>query len=191
MVCLRHAEAGNTGTPGALPLVRLTPAGRRQAAGVARLLHDEGVTRVYASTAARSRETADIIAGTLGVPVAVVAGLGEMGLGRLEGSGDAATRARTLAVLRSWLVDGELGEAVADGEDGHTVAARVATALTSIASAHPGETVAVVGHVASLTTGLDALCGLGRRVWGAPLPHAAPFPVEWDGRTWRCPSWPA
>ncbi|MGW0196292.1 hypothetical protein [Nonomuraea sp. NPDC003201] len=44
----------------------------------------------------------------------------------------------------------------------------------------------------SLTAGLSVLCrGLGERVWGAPLPHAVPFPVEWDGRSWRCASWPA
>lgn len=87
-------------------------------------------------------------------------------------------------------MDGRLGEAVADGEDGHAVTARIVTALTSIVTKRPGETVAVVGHVGSLTTGLSTLCGLGGRVWGAPLPHAVPFPVEWGGRSWRCPSWP-
>ncbi|TDD12602.1 hypothetical protein E1292_01310 [Nonomuraea deserti] len=59
-----------------------------------------------------------------------------------------------------------------------------------MAAAHPGATVAVVGHVGSLTAGLNALCGLGARVWGAPLPHAVPFLVEWDGRSWRCEAWP-
>ncbi|WP_246063442.1 hypothetical protein [Nonomuraea longispora] len=47
-----------------------------------------------------------------------------------------------------------------------------------------------MGHVASLTTGLNALCGLGARVWGAPLPHAESFAVKWDGRSWRCGTWP-
>lgn len=61
-----------------------------------------------------------------------------------------------------------------------------------VAGVVPGaeHTVAVVGHVASLTVALARLCGLGARVWGMPLPHAEPFLVEWDGRFWRCSSWP-
>ncbi|MET7332307.1 histidine phosphatase family protein [Nonomuraea sp. NPDC005650] len=80
---------------------------------------------------------------------------------------------------------------MADGEDGHAVVARVVAVFASIAAARPGEAVVLVGHVGSLTAGLSVLCGLGERVWGAPLPHAVPFPVEWDGRSWRCASWPA
>ncbi|MFB4282561.1 MULTISPECIES: histidine phosphatase family protein [unclassified Nonomuraea] len=117
----------------------------------------------------------------------------EIGLGRFEGAMDAAVRKRTAEVLRSWVVDGELGEAVGDGEDGHAVTARVVAALTSIVAAHPGGTVAVVGHVGSLTIGLTELCGRdgpAGRVWGAPLPHAVPFPVAWDGRAWHCDAWP-
>ncbi|WP_223166996.1 histidine phosphatase family protein [Nonomuraea sp. SYSU D8015] len=192
VLCLRHAESQNVtaGASGALPHAELTAEGRGQAAEAARLLLPEGITHAYASTAVRARQTAEIIAGTLGIGVTPVAGLVEMGIGRLEGATDPATRARTREVLRSWVVDGRLGEAVGDGEDGHTVAARVVAALTAIATAHPGETVAVVGHVASLTIGLSGLCGLGGRVWGAPLPHAVPFLVEWDGGAWRCSSWP-
>lgn len=72
----------------------------------------------------------------------------------------------------------------------HHVVARVTAAFQKIASSHPGETVAVVGHVASLTVTLGLLCDLGARVWGTPLPHARPFPVDWDGTAWHCPAWP-
>ncbi|NUW33331.1 histidine phosphatase family protein [Nonomuraea sp. SMC257] len=193
MLCLRHAESENVtaGAAGALPSARLTAKGRLQAAEAARRVIGEGTTRIYASTAVRARQTADIMARTLGVDVVPLQDLVEVHVGRAEGAVDPATRARTAAVLRSWIVEGDLGEAVADGEDGHAVTARVAAALTSIAAEHAGETVAVIGHVASLTTGLSALCGLGRQVWGAPLPHAVPFLVEWDGRAWQCPSWPS
>jgi hypothetical protein len=71
------------------------------------------------------------------------------------------------------------------------VLARTVDALTSIAAAHRGAGVVVVGHVASLTVGLAALCGLGDRVWGAPLPHADPFLVETDGQRWHCAAWPS
>jgi broad specificity phosphatase PhoE len=63
-------------------------------------------------------------------------------------------------------------------------------AFQQIASTHPGETVVVVGHVASLTLALSRLCALGPAVWGYALPHAQPFLLESDGRTWHCPAWP-
>ncbi|MEV0617214.1 histidine phosphatase family protein [Nonomuraea sp. NPDC050404] len=195
LLCLRHAESENGvgGVAGALPMAELTGRGRAQAEESGLRLRGEGVGRVYASTAVRARQTAEIVARTLGLDdrVVLLPGMVEVGLGKAEGARSAAVRRRTAEVLRSWIVDGELGEAVADGEDGHAVTARVSAALTSIARGHPGETVAVVGHVASLTTGLHALCGLGGRVWGAPLPYATPFTVEWDGRAWRCDGWPA
>ena len=79
----------------------------------------------------------------------------------------------------------------ADGETGQQVVARMTAAFQKIASAHPGETVAVVGHVASLTVALGRLCSLGSGVWGTPLAHARPFLVEWDGSAWHCAAWPA
>ncbi|MGP3956910.1 histidine phosphatase family protein [Nonomuraea sp. 3N208] len=192
VLCLRHAESENViaRAAGALPLAGLTPKGRLQAAEAAQRLVPEGIARIYASTALRAQQTAEIIARTLSVDVALWPDLVEVGIGGLEGSTDPATRARTADVLRSWIVDGRLSEAVGDGEDGHAVTSRIVAALTSIAAEHGGETVAVVGHVASLTTGLSALCGIGEQVWGAPLPHAVPFAVEYDGRSWHCSSWP-
>ncbi|MGP3932364.1 histidine phosphatase family protein [Nonomuraea sp. KM88] len=193
LLCMRHAESENVTAraAGALPHARLTPRGHEQAAEAARRLAGEGITHVYASTAVRARQTAGIIGHALGLDgVVPLEGLTEMHAGRLEGSADPAVRVRVLETLRSWIVDGDLDAAAGDGEDGHAVTARTVAALTSIAAGHPGGTVAVVGHVASLTAGLNALCGLGARVWGAPLPHAVPFLVEWDGRSWRCEAWP-
>ncbi|SDH82768.1 histidine phosphatase family protein [Nonomuraea jiangxiensis] len=193
LLCLRHAESANavSSATGALPLAQLTGRGRVQAGQAARRLIGEGITRVYAGAAVPPRQTAQIIARTIGLDgVATLPELAEFGIGGLEGTSDPAVRARATEVLRSWVVDGKLDEAVGDGEDGHAVTARVVDALTSIAAAHPGETVAVVGHIGSLTVGLSALCGLGGRVWGAPLPHAVPFEVEWDGDAWRCETWP-
>ena len=79
---------------------------------------------------------------------------------------------------------------MADGESGHEVVARVTAAFREIAARHPNETVAVVGHVASLTVALGRLCRLGAAVWGTPLAHAHPFLVEHKDDTWHCPSWP-
>ena len=132
---------------------------------------------IYASPLLRARRTAELLASTRGLRITAVPEL-------VEADCDAG-------VLRAWVVDRDLGRRAADGEMGHQVLARVTAALRTIVDAHPGETVAVVGHVASLTVALGTLCALGAGVWGTPLPHARPFLVEWDGRAWRCPAWPA
>jgi alpha-ribazole phosphatase/probable phosphoglycerate mutase len=115
-------------------------------------------------------------------------GLGELRVGSQEGVVDARLRQETAEVLRAWVVDGDLGRRVADGETGHEVLARMTAALEVIA-AQPGRP-ALVGHVGSLTLAVSVLCGLGGAVWGAPLPHAVPFTVRRDGTRWHCPRWP-
>jgi broad specificity phosphatase PhoE len=176
--CLRHAESHDVtaGIAGAVPNTPLTARGRRQAVAAARTLAGEPIVRIYASTALRARQTAALLATVLPVDVAALPELVEVGV--------------TARVLRAWVVEQDLDLRAADGEAGCQVVARVTAAFRRIAHTHPGETVAVVGHVASLTVALGRLCALGATVWGTPLPHARPFLVEWDGHAWRCPAWP-
>jgi alpha-ribazole phosphatase/probable phosphoglycerate mutase len=192
LLCLRHGESENvlTGTAGVLPAAPLTPRGWDQAVTAAEVLGPESITRIYSSTATRAHTTADIIAHILGVDTTQMPELLEVGIGSAEGATDQTTRALTAKVLRAWIVERNLFTQVADGETGHEVVARVCSALTTIASNHQGQTVAIVGHVASLTVALNELCNLGGAAWGAPLPHAVPFLVEQDGDYWRCVSWP-
>lgn len=193
LYCLRHGESANVlaGAAGALPLAPLTDRGREQASAAATGLATEPVAGIYASSALRAQETAEIIATALGLRPTITADLAEASVGTLEGATDATTRDLTADVLRSWVVDGDLDPRVADGEDGHTVVARMTRALDAIADAHPGGTAVVVGHVASLTAALATICHLGTQVWGTPLPHAVPFLVVRTPDGWRCPSWPA
>ena len=167
--CLRHAEAEDvaTVTAGAIPNTPLTVRGRGQALDAAQRLAAESITWIYSSTALRARQTAELLAATSGLRITAKPGLVEVGC--------------TADVLRAWVVEQDLGRRAADGETGQQVVARVTAALQTIAGAHPGGTVAVVGHVASLTVALGRLCALDAGVWGAPLPHARPFLVEWDG----------
>jgi alpha-ribazole phosphatase/probable phosphoglycerate mutase len=176
--CLRHAESQNVtaGIEGAVPMAPLTTRGRHQAIAAAQTLAGEPITRIYSSTALRARQTAELLATVLAVDVAAVPKLVEVGVGE--------------RVLHSWVVEQDLGLRAADGESGCQVVARVTAAFQTIASTHPGATVALVGHVASLTVALGRLCTLGAKIWGTPLPHARPFLVEWDGQAWRCAAWP-
>lgn len=192
MWCLRHGESENVtvGISGAVPSAPLTGRGRRQAIQAAQALADQPITGVYSSTALRARQTAQLLAARSGLEVCALPQLTEVGIGRHEGTTDPAVRRRTAEVLRAWVVEHDLQQRVADGETGQHVLDRMTAAFRQIASTHPGETVAVVGHVASLTLALSRLCALGQRVWGDALPHAHPFLVESDGQTWRCPTWP-
>ncbi|TDU04433.1 alpha-ribazole phosphatase/probable phosphoglycerate mutase [Streptomyces sp. 846.5] len=190
--CLRHGESENVtfAIAGAVPSAPLTELGQRQAVLAARTLADEPISGIYASTALRARQTAQPLAAAAGMSVQAMPELMEVGIGRHEGSGDPTVRRQTADVLRAWVVDKDLEQRVADGETGHDVVTRVTTAFHHIAEQHPGETVTVVGHVASLTAGLGRLCELGAAVWGTPLPHAQPFLIEWTGSSWHCPTWP-
>jgi alpha-ribazole phosphatase/probable phosphoglycerate mutase len=192
VLCLRHAESENVvaRAAGALPTAALTPRGRRQAAQAAHVLRDERITHIYASTALRAQQTADIIADHLNVQTTPMPELVEVDIGHKEGATDPSTAAETAKVLHSWVINKNLTTQVANGETGHEVVARITRAFTTITSAHPTGTVVLIGHVASLTAGLSALCSLPTRIWGAPLPPAIPFPVEWDGHTWHCETWP-
>ncbi|MEV4299387.1 histidine phosphatase family protein [Microbispora rosea] len=190
--CLRHAESENVtaGLAGAVPTAPLTGHGREQAAGAARILSGEPIAGIYCSTALRARQTAELLAPAPDVSIVEMAELAEVGIGSYEGTTDPAVHRLTAEVLRAWVVDHNLEQKVADGETGREVVARMTAALEVITRAHRGETVAVVGHVASLTAALTALCRLGADIWGAPLPHATPFAVEFDGEDWHCPAWP-
>jgi alpha-ribazole phosphatase/probable phosphoglycerate mutase len=190
--CLRHGESRDVvdRVAGAMPSAPLTAHGRDQAVDAARSLAAERIVRVYASSALRAEQTASLFARIADVEVTVLADLAEVGVGEHEGSRDPAIHARTADVLRAWVVDGDLDQRVGDGESGHEVLARMTSAFQAIADEHAGRTVALVGHVGSLTVALSVLCGLGSRVWGTPLEHARPFRIEWDGKAWRCPAWP-
>ena len=140
LACLRHGESENVVSrqAGALPGARLTARGRDQAAAAAIPLRDWQADAIYASDAVRSQETAAIIAGALHLDVTVLPALAEVGLGTAEGATDAGTWRCVVQVLQAWLIRGDLGPRVADGESGHEVTGRVGGALAGIAGAAPG-----------------------------------------------------
>lgn len=176
LICLRHAEAERTTTQRAgLPDPSLTARGRDQAFAAASRLRNEQAGMVYASSAVRSRQTAAIIAERLGLPIVVMPALSEVAV--------------AAQVLEAWIVHSDLSVRGADGETGHAVSSRVTAALTAIAAACADRPAIVVGHVASLTTAISVLCGNGRSLWGAPLPHAIPFPLTREGARWQV-QWP-
>lgn len=195
LICLRHAESeppiwdSSRGTVGggAPPDPPLTQRGRREAKAAAHRLLGKRPQKVFVSEALRSRQTGAIIASYLGAQIEVVPALAEASMGR----GDREPRKPGLAadVLRQWIVCGNLSVRLMDGETGHEVALRMKSAFSEIAAECHDSLAIVVGHVASLTVGVGAVCHNGPALWGKPLPHATPFVLTVSREGWQV-QWP-
>src|SRR5579871_5924908 len=86
---LRHGEheVQRKLVAGRTPGIALSARGRAEIAAVAeRLAGDGGVTALYASPLQRTRETADILAARLGLPVAIHDDLIELDFGEWTGA---------------------------------------------------------------------------------------------------------
>jgi probable phosphoglycerate mutase len=122
--------------------VPLNDAGRAQARELARSLAAEPIGAVYSSDLLRARETAEIVAASLGLRVEVDERLREIDVGSWQGS----TRAELDG--RKW-----------DGETYDDHRARTVAALLRIAERHPGEQVLVVAHGGTLRRVQEAAVG--------------------------------
>ncbi|MGV9823402.1 histidine phosphatase family protein [Nocardia xishanensis] len=194
LLCLRHCQSTDNAVgvhSSRLPGGGLTDLGRTQAHAAYRSISAEPVGAVYASTARRAIETAQILAQGFGLTVDTDDDLLEYDIGVHEGGSGVEVGRRSQQVLRRWLLEDDLEAALPGGENGHTLTTRFAAAMTRIARAHPAQTVVVVSHVGTLTVGLTALCPdlTADMVWGRPLGHGVPLTVIEHG-TWSCAGWP-
>jgi len=159
LLLTRHGETdwnaarrwqGHSDTP-------LNDEGRRQARALAVTL--DGVDVVYSSDLARARETAEIVAGRLALPIRFDARLREREFGAWEGLTVEEIELRFPDTHRRWRA-GE-GFGAEDAEPFDSFAARVHAFLEDVLRAHPDETVLVVAHggtirvIHALASGLD------------------------------------
>ena len=135
----------------------LNDAGREQAHRVAAEL--DGVDVVYASDLARARETAEIVAGELGLEVRTDPRLRERSFGAWEGLTAPEIEEQFAEELARWRVGD--GAGAADAEPFDAFAERIRSFLDDALDRHPGETVLVVAHggsirvIHALASGLD------------------------------------
>jgi broad specificity phosphatase PhoE len=120
----------------------LNEIGRAQAERVAGEL--DGVDVVYSSDLARARETAEIIARRLDLPVLFDSRLRERSFGAWEGLTAGEIEADFRDAHLRWLA-GE-GPGADDAEPFEAFGQRVGVALEEILERHPDETVLVVAH---------------------------------------------
>ena len=129
----------------------LTDAGREQALKLAQTLASEGVEHVYASPICRARETGEIVAGELGVPLTLCDGLREFHCGVLEGRGDEEAWAQHLWVQNQWFHHDDPNARIEGGESFADIEKRFRAMLATTLSAHTdSQAVLYVSHGATL-----------------------------------------
>ena len=147
--------------------------GLLQARAMAGALAGRPVVRAYSSSLRRARQTAEVIAGALGVPLEVEAALAEADVGVWTGlSWEEVARRwpeESAAFHEAPDVSGYLG-----GENLAQVCRRALPGIERLVVRHPGETLVVVSH------------GVVNRVllahWlGLPLRHARRLPQDNGG----------
>ena len=118
--------------------------GRQQAVRAARALTEAGAVVVVTSPMRRARETAEIVARELDVPVQVDEGWREVDFGAWEGLTFAQAGERFPAELADWLSSPDA--APPGGEPVEAMVARVAAARDRALAQFPGQAVIVVTH---------------------------------------------
>jgi probable phosphoglycerate mutase len=142
--------------------VPLSDEGREQARRLALRLSGEPIAAVYASTLGRALETARIAAEPHGLQVATDTRLREISHGRWEEMTRAEVEERFPDEVAGWEAD-PYTFAPQGGETGLDVTARALPAMLELVRAHPGETILLVSHKATIRLLLSSLLGFDPR----------------------------
>ena len=142
---LRHGEHGLLGRvlAGRMPGVGLTERGRAEIAAVAEHLAGEPIAAIYSSPLQRTRESAEIVAARLQLPIEFRDDVIELDFGEWTGSTFDSIRADPR--WEAWRTQRSIA-AIPGGESMRQVQRRAVDALLDINQRHPHQTVVVVSH---------------------------------------------
>jgi broad specificity phosphatase PhoE len=155
---LRHGEPAVFGRiNGRLPGVGLSAKGRAEIAAVAGRLADEKIDAIYASPLQRTRETAEILADRLALPVQYREDVIELDFG--EWTGLTAEQIRKDERWQMWSNCRSIA-ATPGGESWRQVQDRVVGALFDLRRLHPSESVVIVSHGDVIRAGLLFALGM-------------------------------
>ncbi len=127
----------------------LDDVGRAQARAVARRVKGEGPQVLYTSPLLRARETAEIMAGELGVPLITDERLKEHGVGLITGLNFHEIEERFPHFFELWRSSRTV-LLPPDGEPPDVFRQRVVSALAEVVASHPDGVVGVVTHGGAL-----------------------------------------
>ena len=142
--------------------VPLADEGREQARRLSLRLSAQKLAAVYASPLGRTVETAQILAKPHGLPVIPHEGLREISHGRWEQMTRREVEAKYADEAAAWEKD-PYTFAPVGGESGLAVTARALPVLIEIVGTHPGASVLVVSHKATIRLLLSSLLGFDPR----------------------------
>ena len=154
----RTAEDRFSGDAG----VDLSDEGRAQVRALAERLRTCPLDAIYSSPLSRTQETAAILAEKRPIGVLARDGLREIGHGHWEGLTRREVESRFPDEYAAWEAD-PFTFAPAGAESGLAVLSRALPVIREIVVAHPGETVLVVSHKATLRLILASLLGFDAR----------------------------
>ncbi|NLV20386.1 MAG: alpha-ribazole phosphatase [Syntrophomonadaceae bacterium] len=159
--------------------IALNDMGRAQAEKIAGYLQaNENIEAIYCSDLSRSRETAEIIARRLQLPVQADERLREIGFGSWEGmTYEEVSRAYPVE-YEKWF-NNNLDIKVPGGETINELLARSLPVLGELTEKHQG-TVLIVSHGGLIKTVLNHIHGKER--WDIYLHPASVSSLEWDGK---------
>jgi 2,3-bisphosphoglycerate-dependent phosphoglycerate mutase len=139
--------------------IPLNSLGRRQAARLAEALRHDGLTAVVSSDLARAWQTAEALAGPLGLPLHADPGLRERGFGIFEGLTRVQLAERWPDAARRWQ-QREPDFAPVGAETLQQFSARCITTAQALARRHAGGVLALVCHGGVLDSLYRAATGL-------------------------------
>lgn len=151
--------------------VELSDEGRHQAHCLAERLAEQPLAAVYASPLRRTVETATIVSAACKRAPITDPGLREIDHGHWEGRTRKEVEACFPEEYGAWEED-PFTFAPAGGEAGLAVMARALPVIREIVLHHPGETVAVVSHKATIRLVLSSLLGIEARGYRDRLDQA-------------------
>ncbi len=158
----------------------LAPVGVQQAEALAREVADRGgVEAIVCSPLLRTRQTAQILADRVGVPVEVEDGIAECAFGEWDGYTFAEVNERWPRELGEWLGSTDVappgGESFADCLD------RVDAARRRILAQHAGKRVALISHVTpiKIMTGISVDSPLSSSLYRMELAPCSLTTIAW------------
>jgi broad specificity phosphatase PhoE len=208
---VRHGESASNAAPGAMALPgnqgdRLTDRGFEQARAVAERLGDAGATRILTSPLRRARETAQVIAERLNLPVTELEELRE--LRESDGYGELSLTDQRLRRWSVWMAEhgDDPDHSYRGGESFNEIIARVRTVQERLV-ADETDSVIAVSHgiflrffLMQVVFGADFRAGQVRHLWQLASLNCGICGFEYRERDpeanyatepWRCFSWMA
>jgi broad specificity phosphatase PhoE len=208
---VRHGESASNAAPGAMALPgnqgdRLTERGFEQARAVAEHLGEAGATRVLTSPLRRARETAEVIAERLGLPITEVEELRE--LRESDGFGELSLEDQRLRRWSVWMAEHEddPDHSYSGGESFNEITGRVKRLQERLVADATDSTIAVSHGIflrfflMRVVFGEDFRADQVRRLWQLAslncgvcgFEHRGPdLESNYATEPWRCLSWMA